>query len=201
MFKYIKALWYAVTGRFSKAAAALQENQYVMTATYDAAIKKQEARFKTVKDAVAELVTIEDQRIREIKEIGVKVDKLTRVKTGAQVAMQNRINELRVSGFTKEQIEADADFIKHRAAFADASSTLGESVKRMEDKETDLKERQKQLATYKAELQQMQRNSRNLTEEKQEALADVAIAQQQEAINATLAGKVSGQSHFGIGWQ
>ena len=40
MFRYIKALWYMVTGRFSAAAEALQSNKFVMSATYDASIQR-----------------------------------------------------------------------------------------------------------------------------------------------------------------
>ena len=67
MFRYIKALWYMVTGRFSAAAEALQSNKFVMSATYDASIQKGADRFNTVKNAVAELMAIEQTRIAEIK--------------------------------------------------------------------------------------------------------------------------------------
>jgi phage shock protein A len=82
----------------------------------------------------------------------------------------------------------DAEFVKHSAAFKDASSTLAQLEARIEEKEADLANRQKQIATFKAELQQMQRSQQRLKEEKSEALADVAVAQQMESINNVLAG-------------
>lgn len=188
MWKYFKALWYCVTGRFKAAAEALQENKYVMTASYDNAIEKTGERFNTVKNAVAELIRIENERKGEIKNLGESVKSLTGVKTGAQIAMQKRIDLLKGQGKSKDEILNDPEFIRHKAAFDDASSTLQEKLDRMGEKEADLAGRQKQIAQYKAELQRMQRSNAALKEEKQEALADVAIAQQSEAINSVLAG-------------
>lgn len=188
MFRYLRALWYFVTGRFAAAAEVLQSNKFVMSATYDRALGKSEDRFNTVKNAVAELMSIEQTRLIEIKELGDKVDKLNKVKTGAQMAMQRRIDTLRGQSKNKDEILVDAEYIKHQAAYNDASSTLEEVKHRFDEKDADLKVRRQQIATYKAELQQMQRSTQALREEKNEAIADVAIAQQQEAINSTLAG-------------
>jgi len=188
MGRYFKALWYMLTGRFSAAADALQSNKYVMAATYDKSIEKGADRFNTVKDAVAKLMSIEQDRVATIKTLSGDVESLTKKMNGAQVAMQKRINALKAEGKTKEQIEADAEFIKHRGAFMDMKSTIAEKDARIGELEEDLKNRRQQIATYKAELQQMQRQQASLKEEKHEALADVAIAEQAEAINSVLAG-------------
>lgn len=159
MRRYFRALWLFVTGRFSEAAKALQSNQYVMAATYDQSIKRSNERFETVKNAVANLITISDERKVEIKGLGEKVSRLTKIKVGAQGAMQTRINHLLTQGLTKEQIETDAEFIKHKAAFLDVSSTLEETTKRMDEKEDDLKERLALVERYKVDLQSMQRQA------------------------------------------
>jgi len=177
-----------LTGRFSAAAEALQSNKFVMSATYDKAIEKGADRFNTVKNAVAELMSIEQSRVQEIKELGDRAEKQNKIKSGAQVAMQRRINELKGQGKEKEQIQVDPEFIKHSAAFKDASSTLAEIEARIIEKEKDLETRKHQIAKFKAELQEMQRGQQKLREEKSEALADVAVAQQMESVNAVLAG-------------
>lgn len=188
MGRYFRALWYFITGRFSAAAEALQSNKYVMSATYDRSIAKGEDRFNTVKNAVAELMSIEQTRVQEIKELSERAEKQGKIKNGAQVAMQRRINELRAAGKTKEEIQVDPEFIKHSAAFKDASSTFEEIDARINEKEADLTTRRQQIAKFKAELQEMQRGQQKLKEEKHEAMADVAVAQQMEAVNSVLAG-------------
>ncbi len=188
MFRYIKALWYFCTGRFSAAAEALQSNKYVMSATYDASIEKGAARFNTVKDAVAELMGIEQTRIQEIKTLQEKEDMLNKVKTGALQAMKRTQKELLNSGKSKDEIVADGDFLRHQSAYKDASSSLEEVSARCDEKEDDLEERRAQINTFKTELQGMQRAQRDLKEEKHEALAETAVAQQMMEVNDVLSG-------------
>tara|TARA_Y100000034_G_C6879185_1_gene402547 strand:- start:458 stop:1225 length:768 start_codon:yes stop_codon:yes gene_type:complete len=176
------------TGRFSAAAEALQSNKYVMSATYDRSIEKGADRFKTVKNAVAELMGLEQTRVEEIKSLQEREEKFGKIKKGAHTQMQKRIDQLRKDGKSKEEIVADTEFSKHQAAYKDASSSLEEVSARIDEKEVDLEERRSQISTFKAELQSMQRAQAELKTEKSEAVADVAIAQQAEAINSVLAG-------------
>lgn len=188
MFRYLKAVWYLFTGRLERARASLSENANVMAATYDAAIKKTQANFETTKEAITELVKIEQDLVVQIKSLGDRMNRLSNVRNGAQVAMQKRVDVLRTEGKSKEEILRDSEFIKHKAAFDDSSSTLTEITSQYDEKNAALEERKRQIATYKSQLQKMQRASDNLRTEKQEALADVAIAKQSEAIDAQLAG-------------
>jgi len=159
-----------------------------MEATYDRSIAKSGERFTTVKDAVAKLMGIEATRLIEVKDLNAKAEKLEKIKAGAQAAMQKRIDALRNAGKTKEEIQQDPEFIKHSGNFKDASSSLDQTHQQIADKEADLKERQSQIAKYKLELQGMQKNHEKLRQEKTEAVADVAIAQQAQQIADVLSG-------------
>ena len=188
MFRYFRALWLLVTGRFSAAAEALQSNKHVMTATYDRSLDRAAGRFQTVRDAVAKLMSIEQTRLTEIKTLGEKAETLGKVMNGAKVAMQRRINELKAQGKSKEEIQEDGDFLRHSAAYKDAVSSLNLTEEQIATKEADLEERRDMIDKYKIELQSMQRNQQALKEEKQEALADVTIAKEQQAISDVLNG-------------
>ena len=188
MFRWIRALFRGVIGWFGGKADDLASNKHVMSATYDAAIGKGADRFETVRNAIAELMGIEETLKSDIKSLTKQMEEKSKVQTGAKVAMQRRINALREEGKTKEEIGMDGEFMKHKAAYEDASSTFEQLDARIGEKEASLKERQNQTAKLKIQLQQMQRNQSELKEEKQEALADVAIAQQTEAANNILAG-------------
>lgn len=194
MFRYLRALWYICTGRFSAAAESLQSNKYVMEATYDRSIAKSGERFQTVKDAVAKLMSIEATRMVEVKDLTAKAEKLEKIKVGAQTAMQKQIDVLRRQnpGLSKEELQqkaqSDPEFIKHSGNYKDAASSLDQTHQQIADKEADLKERQAQIAKYKLELQGMQKNHEKLRQEKTEAVADVAIAQQAQQIADVLSG-------------
>lgn len=188
MGRYFRALWLMVTGRFSEAYKSLMTNKHVMSETYDRAILNRAKRFETVKSAIAELINIENDRKNEIKAAGERITKLNNIKLGAQAAMQKRIDTLKSQGMAKEQIVNDVEFIKHKAAYEDASATLVEVQTRFDEKNSDLEDRQKEIANYKVELQQMQRDMAALKEEKHEAIADVTIAKQREEVNSMLNG-------------
>lgn len=188
MLRLLRAIWGFCFGWMGSTSQSLEENKHVMAATYDNAIESRKTRYETVKSAVAELMGVCQERTLQVKELGKRITTLTGIKEGAQAAMQKRVDTLRGAGKSKDEILGDTEFLKHKAAFEDASSTLTEVKARFDEKDGDLKAKEKQIAQFKAELQQMQRQNDSLREEKQEALADVAIAQQQEAINATLNG-------------
>ena len=194
MFKYLKALYYFCTGRFSKARRTLMENEYVMGATYDNAIKKAEQRLGTSTEAVAELMSLEKERTLQVNALQARVDVLSKAQIGSKVAMQKTIDKMKVEGKTKEEILTSADFLKHQASFNDATTTLASVSKDLEEKKADLEKRKSQIATFKAQLQKIQRSGASLREEKEEALADVAIAKSMEAIDSQLAGITSDSS-------
>ena len=102
--------------------------------------------------------------------------------------MQRLINELRGQNKTKQEIENNPEFIRHQGNYNDASNTLAELNQAITDKEKDLVERQQQIAQYKVELQNMQKSGQKLREEKSEAQADMAIAEQQQQIAGVLNG-------------
>lgn len=188
MFRFIRILLRAVSGWFGGLTNSWQSNKHVMADTYDRSIAKQEQRFGTVKEAVAELVAIEQTRVQEIKNLTKQIDEAEELMAGAKVGMQNRINTLRAQGKSKEEITADLEFQKFQTKFTKYQAEVNEKNEKLEEKEADLKARKEQIQKYKLELQDMQQRNQDLKEEKQEALADVAIAQQQDAINSVLAG-------------
>lgn len=188
LWRWFLACWYGVTGRFEAAREALMEDKYVMGNTYDRAIEKNTERFSTVKNAVAELVMLEQQGVQAMKALGDKISHFNKAKQGAQLAMQKRIDALKAQGKTRAEIEGDAEFVRHLGAFNDVSSSLDTAKASFDEKDAEVALRRKQIGQYKTELQGMQRASESLVSEKQEALADVAIAQQAEQINSMLAG-------------
>jgi uncharacterized protein YlxW (UPF0749 family) len=188
MFRYLRALGYMVTGRFSEAWRTLQSNKYVMQATYDKSIEKTKSRRKTVEEGIAELIVIVNERTSEIKQLQGKVDLLTKSKNGAKIAMQKRIDELKSAGKTRAEIEQDGLFQDHERAHKDATGELTKATADLQSKEADRVARQKEVDNYKIELKTMQRTVRSLEDEKRTVVTDVAIAQQRIAANKVLAG-------------
>mgnify|MGYP001259495267 FL=1 len=190
MFRWLRAWIYKLTGFFGDAADEMQVDKHVMSATYDRSIAKMQDRFQTVKGAVAELMGIEEDKTAKVNELTKRVEHLESVKAGAQGMLQQLINRLRQQNpaITPDEIKRHPEYIEHSTAYNDADSTQKEIEERIHELEGEVEQRKAQIAQYTAELQQMQREFTRLKEEKHEAIADVQIAQQAEAVDNVLAG-------------
>lgn len=190
MFRWIRAWIYKLTGFFGDKADEMQADRHVMAATYDNSIESKIKRFDTVKSAVAELMGIEEQKITTLNELNKRVAKYEQVKAGARNMLQKLINRLRQENpsITEAEIKRHPEYLKHSSAFADADRSQKEVEERIAEVESDLEARRGQIATYKTELQGMQRSIKKLKEEKHEAIADVQIAKHAEAVDNVLNG-------------
>lgn len=188
LWRWFRAVLSTVSGWVGAKTDKIYENKHAMGQVYDNAIDKGKARVKTVTDAVAELMGVEKTLVADCTKLGDQMNQLTKIKNGAQTAMQRRLDALKAQGKDKEQILADGEFIRHKKAFEDASTDLADAKKRFDEKDADRQAKRRAIDTYKAELQSMERANQKLKDEKQSAVADVAIAQQADAINNALRG-------------
>jgi phage shock protein A len=188
MGRYFRALWYLVTGRFKKAADALSENKYVMEATYDRSIEKNTGRIQTVKTNVASLIRLNEENKEKLGAKMKAQEHQAKVKAGALQMAKDRAAALQAQGKTPDQIKADAEYIKCQAGYAAADKEWKRLDGEIDEIEAKIAEREGQINQYKVELQNMQRNIDNLKEEKHEAIADVAVAQQERDIADALNG-------------
>jgi hypothetical protein len=188
MFRWIRGFFRMITGWFSGKADDLQSNVNVIRATYDAADAKGVARFENVKNAVATLMGIKEQRLTEIQGHNEKLDKLIKIQQGAANMAKKLTDSLKAQGKTADEIKVNPEFLRHMAAYQDASSNIAEIEKIVAEKEAEVEQRKKQIETYKIELQGMQKSIQKLRDEKSETIADVEVAKQTDAINSVLAG-------------
>lgn len=188
MFKYFRALYYFMTGRFAAAAEALHSNQYVMAATYDKSIEKTGDRYNSLRNALSKLIGIEQDKVERVKSLSSKLIQYEKVKVGATAKAKDLANKLKSEGQTIEQIKANPEYLKHITAFQDAASSAKDTETEISEIEKDLEVQKKQISVYKVQLQQMQRSKKQLEEEKQEAIADVAIAKEMQKVNDIISG-------------
>lgn len=183
MGRLLRAIFYFVTGRFSLAAKTLHSNRYVMEATYDRSIQKMKENYETVKNSVAQLMSLLSKRKQEIIDLEEAKADLEKKMIGAKEKLQSRINQLRTQGLDKTQIESDSEFQKHSSFYLNASSNVTEISKKIADKNADFQSRQSEVEKLKQTLREMDSRHKDLMEEKVEAIADVTIAKQQKEIS------------------
>lgn len=188
MFRLFRVIGLFLQGRFSEMGKAWNTNKYVVTATYDQAIKKNAGRYEQLRDAVAELIRLEEDKKEELKGVTTRIQKLSDIQAGAVAKAKKVAADLKAQGKGKAEIEANAEYIKWMKAYQDATGELESIEERADTLEAEIAQSQKQLGQYKAELASMQRTKDSLEREKQETQADIAIAERTRAVNDLLAG-------------
>lgn len=188
MGRYFRALWYLVTGRFKRAADALAENKYVMEATYDRAVEKNTDRIQTVKSSVAQLIRINEDKREKLTAKLKNQEHQAKVKAGALAKAKDTAAKLTAAGKTGDQIKGDADYLKCNGAYIAADKEWKKLDGEIDELEGQIAEKEGQINNFKVELQNMQRGIDSLKEEKVEAIADVAVAQQERDIADALNG-------------
>lgn len=188
MWRLFRAMFYFCTGRLSKAADIMQGNEYVMAATYDAAIDKNQKTYQQLRDAVARMIGIEQDRLGKIKLLTKQFETLEAVKQGAIGKTKKLAAELQSQGVSAEDIKKHPEYVKHMAAYQDAASSAKDKETEIQQYEAEIKKFREDIAQYKVQLQKKQRNNDSLRQEKQEAAADMAIAKEIQSVNDLLNG-------------
>lgn len=183
MGKYFRALLYLCTGRFSAAAEALQGNKYVMGATFDVAIEKGAGMYNTARDAVAKLVAIEIECADKIKQASDRLIKQEQLKKAALIKGKTIADRLKNEGKSVEDIHKDPDYVEVVTQYKEKERVVIQLEADIKFEEERLQKLRTQIQSKKLSLEQMQRNQRNLKEEKHSAMAEMAIAKELQSVH------------------
>lgn len=188
MFRYLRALWLFMTGRFAAAAEVLQQNRYVMEATYDASIKKTEERYHALKDALANEIRIEESKKNKIVALSKECEALSETKEGSAAKGRAHAQALVAHGTSTDQIKVDSEVVRCKTRYEEVVSTLSQKETEIHRLEDEIKQKRATIEKHKTDLQAIQRNRSALEQEKGEAVADVAAAREEEETNNMLSG-------------
>jgi len=188
MLRLFRAIGYYIGGFFSSISGRMSGNRHVMAATYDQAVDNSKATYDQAAAAVANLIGVEEERTLQVKNLTARSEKLTLIKASAAGKAKDLADRLKSEGKDVAAIKAHPDYIKHMAAYNDASSTLTEVDAQIDSKMAEIEDLKQRLAKYRVQLQKMQRATQGLKEEKQEALADMAIAASEQRANEAITG-------------
>lgn len=159
-----------------------------MEGKYEKIIEKKKARYEDLKNALAEIVALEQKKEFELNKAESEIAHLTKVKNGAGAKAKSLAEKLRAAGKTDAEIMADSEVVTCHSAFKSASETLADKEKRSDEMEASLAQYKKSKAGYLLELKRMQQDYQKIKEEKSEAIADVIIAKEQERIDSLVSG-------------
>jgi chromosome segregation ATPase len=179
IFRILRSIWYAITGKGNRAADGLLQNTDVIAGNFDHIVKEKRGRINTFKDAISTLVAQQETKKQTLKAVSGEVARLEQLKAGALAQGKKVVERL---GGDQAKAAGDPDFAKHQAAYRDFSSTLEEKKKRVAELEGDIETQGKTISSYTGQIQTLMRELEKIAAEKHETIADVIGAQQQKQV-------------------
>ncbi|MDO8622022.1 MAG: hypothetical protein Q7R80_02225 [bacterium] len=192
MWRYLKAAWYTITFRFEKAAKALESRPEYMAGEYDEIIREMQRDIGTVAESLAGIVALQEQVVDELHEVEKQIEQLEQRRDGALELTKQRVAALKKQGKTKEEIEADTEYLMHLEAYQGAIERLEERNERETYLEGKEKEYEGKVSDAEIKLKTLKRKGDEMRAEKHEAVADVALNNADAAINEALGGISTG---------
>ncbi len=187
MFKALgrlfRAIGHALTGKLDASTKGLNENPVVVRARYDEIIEKKRESILQVRNAVAGLIRNIERKRTELKNTNEEIEKKQRLMNGAK-AMASKVAQ----GKSREEAQADPEFVKCMRAYQDFKSSLELLQQRKEGLEADVAQTEKDSKGYEIQLQSLHREMQDLLDERERSVADVAMARETRAANEALSG-------------
>jgi len=168
----------------------MESNPQVFEARYNDVIENRTKDIQTAKNAVAQMMSLQENKKAKYKDLSADVEKKKRIADGAK----NQAQKVASKYSTLEEAKQDPEFVKHQKAYADYRSTIEEKESHMTSLMTDIEGYEKQIGMYEKQLKDFQSEISKLKEEKHEAVADLVLSKQEEEINDAIANISVGNS-------
>lgn len=188
MIKFLKTLWQYISGFFSMKADSLQNQKYVVSEKYDKIIQDNQTRLSDMSNAIAQLMTIEQNDILKIKSSNENIVNLKKSRDKHIENAKKLVEKLKLENKTKEEIESNSEYkvlIEHYSSTDQLIKQLEVSIGSLED---GLEVKRSQLSTLKNELQKLRNEQNNLRSEKLDTLSDITVSKQLQEVNDLITG-------------
>ena len=194
MARFARGLVNLVTLRFLWASRKVEDSRGMMGLQYDQIIEKYAKDAKEVQDAIGGLEANKQECMLKMNALTKEIEELENEMAGAQALTEDKVKQLMQAGKTQEEAFTDGEVRQWESHFQDAESTVMEKKTRFAEYEQQVKQLEESVDNYVLQAQRMVRDIEKLRQEKHEAIADVRISQQMEAINSRLSGLSTGQT-------
>ncbi len=168
-FRFVTTLGGLLSSKVDEGTDALVTTPAGIKAAFKTTREQWTKQYKEVRDAVAQLLYVMEQKRSEIRTLEKEQDELEAKKRGA------------VAKF-KETRET-----KYQTAFENAHTRLTEVDSRLERLLTDVTGLENQVGRYKSKLTEMQKQIQDLDKQEAEAIADIVTNKQIVELNDRMA--------------
>jgi chromosome segregation ATPase len=181
--RFFRAIGHVLTGKIDSSTKGLNENPAVVRSRYDEIIEKKRESILQVRNAVAGLIRNIERKRSELHNTNEEIAQKERLMNGAK-AMAAKV----AKGKSREEAQQDAEFVKCMRAYQDFKSSLELLHQRKEGLEADVAQTEQDSKGYEVQLQSLHREMKDMLDERERSVADVAMARETRAANEALAG-------------
>lgn len=186
--KLFRSIGYLFSGKIDGKRRQISANPAAVRATYDRVIREKKARMQEYKEAVARLITQEQKKTANIRNLSQEVERLEQLKAGAAAKARSMVDSARARGLSAEAIRQEPDYQQCMSAYNDFNSTLKEKTQRIEALEADVAELEGGINGHKVQLQQLLREIEQIKDESSQTVADIITSKEEEELADILTG-------------
>lgn len=183
--RWFKAIGYLFTGQVDSARKVLDSNPHVMNAKYDEMISSLSLRINQYVDAAAKVSAFSAQKKAALLVNAGEIEKLQKLQVGAMNMGKQVSASLQSKGIDPA---SDVEYIQHRSAHNDFSSTLLEKMKTKKELEDSIAESERNNKNNLATLKTLQREYQELKKEQGEMVGRMISANVERELNQMVAG-------------
>lgn len=191
MGRFLRALFYYVSGQFIWGAKALEKDPHVITARFDAVTAKLWKKYNAAKDAAGGIIALRERRNGDLERLQRQANELQETMEGAEALAEDRVKELRATGKSDDEIQQDAGYKEFASAHSDAESSLAAVNADIDRVKEDIAHLAQQAKDNLIQLQEAQREIQEVERKKHVTIMDVTMSTQAQEIQDALAGIAS----------
>lgn len=169
---------FGLVGRIDAAAEAAAANPHAVRGGYDEVIREKQARARQLQTSMSRLTAIQ-VRTREERNACIKgLEERTRLAAGALKLLKAHVAKLQAQGLTREQIEADNEYMKLVAAWGDRNTTAQQLEREIKEKQVTIEQLEKDIEEVERDILSLSRECQELGAERERSVADVIRAKE-----------------------
>ena len=110
--RFFRAIGYFFTGKVDATTKDISKNPHAVHATYARVLEEKRKRIQQYKEAVAGLIAQEEKKLSTVRTLTDDVQRLEKLKMGAQAKAKKLVDALKSKGLSIEQIKLDPEYQK-----------------------------------------------------------------------------------------
>jgi len=183
--RYIKAFLYLLTGNIDNARRTLDSNPNVMNAKYDEMARRMSTQITQFVNAASLVSAHTAKKKSELATLVAEITKLQQLQSGSLAAGKSVAARLQAAG---KDPTSDVEYVTHRSAYNDFSSTLLEKLKRKSELEEAIKQGEETNNGHLSSLKNLKREYEDLKREQGEMVARMITSKQERELNESISG-------------